>query len=207
MRIGETISECLQDMSQFDMLNVSDINEINEAKVDMPTLLISELENINDNTKLFIATYHMPCKFTKKTLMEANVLFCMKVINEIVGDFPVIFSGDFNSKCGENEWSMLAKGQFNSDFSKKIINLFPICSNHFNDALDNTNNENINANNNRTPTCYDQISKQMFCIDFIFYRNLLVKNSDTVTTNMPIPSNSYPSDHLFVAASFTKTTE
>lgn len=187
IRIGEEIEKCIK---------VNSDHEINEAKVDAPVLLIVELENVSDKNKLFVCTYHVPCKFTKKTLMEVNVIFCLKVINELVANYPVIFTGDFNSKYGESEWSILAHGQFHSVFAKKMLNEFPICANHFSDSLEFMCERDI--------TCYNQPNKETFNIDFVFYRNLQLLSSQVIQSQLSVPSREFPSDHFPIVATFDK---
>jgi mRNA deadenylase 3'-5' endonuclease subunit Ccr4 len=182
-RIGEVIEKYLPDNSN---------EEINDAKFNISLLLLLKF---TINKKIFyVATYHMPCKFTKQILMESHVLFCTKVINDIVGNSPIIFAGDFNSKFGENTWKILALGEISNNISKSIVEQYPECLNHFTDSLIKVKD--------REFTCYDQKDKTVYNIDFIFYRNLQCVTSSVVTRDIPIPSKDYPSDHLPIISSF-----
>ena len=72
--------------------------------------------------KFYVSTYHMPCRFLQQKLMETHGLFCMKILNEIVNTDPIIFSGDFNSKYGEDVYKILTsnncKSQLYNDITK-----------------------------------------------------------------------------------------
>lgn len=184
IRIGEEISKSLPNTTN---------DQIISAKNDKQRLLILKLEDLILHKNLFIITYHMPCKFTQPTLMETHVLFCMKVINELVDKDPVIFVGDFNSKHNFNEWNILAKGIYKTDNSKEILKLFPICLNHFNDSMNEEN---------RKITCYNQPNKETFIIDHVFYRNIKLIYSDVIHYELPIPSADFPSDHFPLIAHF-----
>lgn len=191
IQIGEVIDNYVSDHFSTDPLIAE---EIVQSKQQLKRLLIIEILCLKTDKKLFIANYHMPCKFTKPTLMELHILFCIKSINEIVVDNPVLFVGDFNSKYGFNEWLILTKGNCNSNLTQELLKKYPICSLYFNDSLEQVID--------RIPTCYNQVNKQIFILDYIFYRNLTYVSSSVVTKHtFPIPSETYPSDHLPVIAS------
>lgn len=199
-RIGDVIGKSTADLKeQFGSETSSELIKeiyanIAEAEADRATLLIHTITVKQNNKILHIATYHMPCKYTKPIVMEAHVLCCMKIVNEIANDDPVIFVGDFNSKHGGNEWVLLTKGQPIGDLSKEMIKKYPVCGKCFEDA-------NSTVNNGDT-TCFNQVTNETFKIDFIFYRNLKCVKSSIVTATFPIPSADHISDHVPILASF-----
>ena len=65
--------------------------ELPDAYSDKRQILIAEL--LVGSSRVFIATYHMPCRFLQQTLMEAHTLFCMKIINDIIKKGIIIFIG------------------------------------------------------------------------------------------------------------------
>ena len=155
--------------------------------------------------KFYVSTYHMPCRFLQQKLMETHALFCMKIINEIVDNSPIIFAGDFNSKYGEDVYKILTSNNCTSKLYCDISKNYICCKNYFADTLDNQNhNHNHNLNHNqRLPTCYDQKDSKSYIIDFIFYRNLNIISSKLLEHDFPIPNEKYPSDHLPIIASFS----
>lgn len=174
------------------LANVIYHTELSDAYADKRQVLIAELQIGSSN--VYIATYHMPCKFLQQTLMEAHAVFCMKIINDIVGDSRVIFTGDFNSKYGENVYNILTNNDCNSEFYQTVCSLFPECLNHFSDSLAKVDP--------RLPTCYDQKDSNVYNLDYIFYRNIQFVSSDLVHHDFPIPNEKYASDHLPIIATF-----
>lgn len=184
VRVGSEIEKCIS--------NVIYDKELLDAYTDKRQILIVELEIESSN--VFIATYHMPCKFLQQTLMEAHALFCMKIINDIVGNSRIIFTGDFNSKYGEDVYKILTNDNCKSKFYKTICSLFPECSNNFIDSLSKVNP--------RMPTCYDQKDSNVYNLDYIFYRNIQCISSNLIYHSFPIPNEEYASDHLPIIATF-----
>lgn len=177
--------------------------EIMESISDKHKLLLVKLLDVSTKKHIYVATYHMPCKFMKPTLMETHILFCMKFINEIVGEDSVIFCGDFNSKYGENEYNILTDETYwlknSSPISanaREIIKKYPICNKTFIDSIDRT------IDHNKQVTCYNQKDKEVFLIDYILYRNLKVICSSIEQTNLPVPSVNHPSDHFCLTVHF-----
>lgn len=198
------------DIIRQNMLSFTSDKEILDAMDSKQKLLIIKLFDSRTKKILNIATYHMPCKFTKQTFMETHIMFCMKQINEFVMEEPVIFTGDFNSKFGENNYNLLTRCIPSTLNSQQITYLYPTVLRPFNDSL--------SFNLNRDFTCYNQINKETFIIDYIFYRNITLNRSEVVKTSLfsddkstnqtnptllPIPSEYFPSDHLPIIGTFT----
>ena len=142
-------------------MDVTSDEFIKEASKCTQVLLLVNLIHRETNKTFYVATYHMPCKYDKRTVMEAHLLFCMKTINEIVGDDCVIFTGDFNSKYNENEWRIIIKGEHITQNSKDIVKTYPHAAQCFSDSLENKET--------RDTTCYNQVNKEEFILDYIFY--------------------------------------
>lgn len=183
-------AEILQSVGNFNKNS-----EVELASSDKRKVSIIKLE-FNSKT-FFVATYHMPCKFLQQTLMEAQAIFCMKIINDIAGNNNVIFTGDFNSKYNEGVYNIITSNDFTSDFADYVKLNFHCCKNIFKDSLSHINN--------RLPTCYDQKDGNDYILDYIFYRgpNIKLISSELVNHSFPIPNESYQSDHLPIIATFS----
>lgn len=184
VRVGEEIKKYIP--------NIGNNEEIVSASHDKRQIILVKLK-IND-TNVFVSTYHMPCKFLQQLLMEAQTMFCMKIINDIVGDLPVIFTGDFNSKYGEDVYKILTSNNSKSEFYWRVKELIPQIGNFFIDTLKDVES--------RLPTCYDQKNSMEYNLDYIFYRNLQLISSKLINHDFPIPNKTYFSDHLPIIASF-----
>lgn len=184
IRVGGEIEKAIS--------NVINHEELPDAYIDKRQVLIVELQI--GSSHVFIATYHMPCRFLQQTLMEAHTLFCMKIINDIAGSSPVVFTGDFNSKYGDDVYKILTSNDCNSEFYLTVSSLFPECLNHFTDTLKKVNP--------RLPTCYDQKDSNVYILDYIFYRNIQLLSSELIHHDFPIPNETYASDHLPIIATF-----
>jgi mRNA deadenylase 3'-5' endonuclease subunit Ccr4 len=184
VRVGGEIEKAIS--------NVICHEELPDSYIDKRQVIMVELQI--GSSKVFVATYHMPCRFLQQTLMEAHALFCMKIINDIACNSPVIFTGDFNSKYGEDVYKILTSNNCNSTFYQTVCSLFPECLNYFNDSL--------SKSIPRLPTCYDQKDGNVYILDYIFYRNIQFVSSDLVQHDFPIPNETYASDHLPIIATF-----
>lgn len=185
VRIGSEIKKGISNLISHE--------ELLDAYSDKRQILLVELQI--KMSRVFIATYHMPCKFLQQTLMEAHAIFCMKIVNNIVGNSPIIFTGDFNSKYGEDVYKILTSNESKSDFYLKVSSYFPECLNYFTDSLAKINP--------RLPTCYDQKDNKVYILDYIFYRNIQLLSSELINHIFPIPNEFYASDHLPIIATFS----
>ena len=119
----------------------------------------------------------------------------MKILNNIVGNSPVIFTGDFNSKYGEDVYKILTGNICKSKFYSTVCTLFPECKKYFSDTLQHVSI--------RLPTCYDQKDDSVYILDYIFYRNIQCVSSELIQHSFPIPNETYPSDHLPIISTFS----
>lgn len=185
VRVGQVIKESIG--------NVIFDPDITEASGDKRQVVMVELQIGSKN--LFVATYHMPCRFLQQTLMEAHTLFAMKIINDVVGNSPVIFTGDFNSKYNEAVYKILTSNDYQNEFALNVVSMFDSCKNFFKDSLTGVEE--------RLPTCYDQKDGNSYILDYIFYRNLQLISSELINHAFPIPNELYSSDHLPIIGTFS----
>lgn len=66
----------------------------NESKYLPHTMYSALLLDTKSNQQLYVATYHMPCKYKRPDIMQAHLQQIMKILE--CASFPVIFAGDMN---------------------------------------------------------------------------------------------------------------
>ena len=139
-----------------------------------------------EGKSVWILTYHMPCAFSKQNVMNWHAQECLRQIEELKKECPVILGGDFNSKPGSSVHKMFTSGSMQSAY------------------LESDGKEPKATNFVETRRGYQFKA----CLDFIFYtKNQLKLKSTMILENLDkiMPNIEEPSDHLMIGATFALT--
>ena len=207
-----------------------DANEINTTVTHLNEAIYAEnkcvsikLRHKNDPTKEFwVATYHMPCKYDKPTIMYSHIISVMSHLNHLCCDLPVIFMGDLNIVPGSVSYDILTNRTIPAD----LLKLFKYSGNRsypFKSSDPDFNPtdrlitfasawKDINGKEpNYTNVCITSKKTFIDTLDYTFYKGVIpIKcEFDNRTTNypdacnqIPHPTSICPSDHIPITGTF-----
>ena len=205
------------------------LNEILDA-TKTKTPLLSVLLNCKSygqsvHKNLLVSTYHMPCKYTKKYFMSANIhaiknklqylkdLWCNIFENDPIS---VVLTGDFNITSKSPEYKLLI-GDAYTDDEPETLDFFALLSKYYglcgNDLTSGIKIRSLHKTLHGTEPQYTNVSLKeditfVDCIDYILIDDSIGIRSCTVGLTVdspestPYPNGLCPSDHVPLSASF-----
>ena len=159
-----------------------------------------------------VATYHMPCAFYDPPLMSIHAAWCQEHAISIAGGRPLVLCGDFNLKPPDPGYELLTTGALSNE---KDWPTYPEAG----DATWRIGQKNkplvsayahINGREPQYTNWAQEPDKEEFidCLDYLFSSKGLTPVSVVElpmrdVADGPYPSNTEPSDHLLIGATYS----
>mmetsp|Transcript_53458 Transcript_53458/g.116097 ORF Transcript_53458/g.116097 Transcript_53458/m.116097 type:complete len:253 (+) Transcript_53458:302-1060(+) len=88
-------------------------------------VVMAKLRHIVSGRCFAVSTYHMPCAFRDLELMVVHTAVAAQLLQDFASKgedacLPHVFLGDFNSKPGDPQYTMLVSGKSSSGFARLL---------------------------------------------------------------------------------------
>mmetsp|Transcript_53456 Transcript_53456/g.116094 ORF Transcript_53456/g.116094 Transcript_53456/m.116094 type:complete len:275 (+) Transcript_53456:302-1126(+) len=176
-------------------------------------VVMAKLRHIVSGRCFAVSTYHMPCAFRDLELMVVHTAVAAQLLQDFASKgedacLPHVFLGDFNSKPGDPQYTMLVSGKSSSGFARllKILGGPPTKLRSAYAAVQGK--EPAFTNYARTEWDADPF---VGTLDYVFYSREwhatdvteLPKSHEDLPG--PLPLRDEPSDHLLISATLRMT--
>jgi len=190
------------------------------AKYKWNIMIVLKLTNESSNEQFTVANYHIPCDFTRPTVMMLHSSVAMQQAQKIAGDVPLVFAADWNFKPDSECYQLITTGELPASFkmqesatSVDLAKWSPTKGlKSMNSAYMEVNgSEPLYTNYSFTEWSGDE-GNFVATLDYIFLSknnwNImsvepLPEDDPSLVFSTPLPSDEEPSDHIKLRVELT----